>query len=67
MGIVPSCSSVTTIVWSHYLDFNEIPGEKAIWGLHKNPAYRFEQIQREASSKKEAVTAIYLLSDKYLK
>ena len=48
MGILPSCSCVSTTVWLHHLDFSKIPGEKARWELHKDPICCFEQILEAA-------------------
>ena len=49
MGIIPSCSHVSTIVWLYHIDSNETPAEKAEWELHKNAEYCFEQIPKAAS------------------
>ena len=38
MGIFPSCKRVSTTVWLHYFDFNEMLEEKARWELHKSAA-----------------------------
>ena len=38
----------------HHMDFNEAPGEKAWWELHKDAACRFEHIP-EAAPYKAAV------------
>ena len=42
-------------VWLHHLDFNEIPGEKARWEVHKNAACSFEQILEVAPYRTAAV------------
>ena len=39
----------------HYLDFNEMPGEKAKWELHKDAAFCFDQILEAALDKAPAV------------
>ena len=44
MKILHSCSHISTIVWLHRLSFDEMPGEKARWKLHKDTACCFEQI-----------------------
>ena len=31
MGFLPTSRHVSTIVWFHHLDFNEVPAEKAKW------------------------------------
>ena len=49
MGIIPSNSHDSTIVWVHYLNFNEMPGEKAWWELIKDAACCVEQQILEAS------------------
>ena len=41
MGILPTCSRVSTTVWLHHLKLN---GEKVCWELHKNAECCFEQI-----------------------
>ena len=41
MGILPRCSHVSTTVWLHHLDFNEMIGEKVRWKLYKDVAYIF--------------------------
>ena len=42
MEILPSSSHVSTTVWLHYLDYNEMLG-KAKWELHNDVAYCFKQ------------------------
>ena len=54
MGILPGCSCVSTIVWLHHLDFNEIPEEKARWERNKYTVCCFEQILEAAPHKKAA-------------
>ena len=49
MGIIQSCSHVSTTLWLHHLHANEIPAEKARWELHKNVAYCFVLILETAS------------------
>ena len=39
-----SCSHVSTIVWLHHLDLNEMPEEKTRWESHKDTVYHFEQV-----------------------
>ena len=60
MGIFPSCSCVSTIVYLHHLDSNE----KARWELHKNAVYYFEQILEAAPNKTAALRplASYLIN-----
>ena len=55
MGIIPSCSHVSTAVWLHQLDFNEALREKGRWELHKNIACCLEQILEAAPHKIAAV------------
>ena len=44
MGILPSCRHVSTTVWLHHLDFNEMFGDKkARWEVHKGAECCFEQ------------------------
>ena len=38
MRILQSCSHISTAVWLHHWDFNEMLGEKAIWELYKDAA-----------------------------
>ena len=42
--ILPNCSRVSTILWLHHLDFNEVIGEKARWEPHKDAEGCFQQI-----------------------
>ena len=51
---------VSTTVWLHYLDSNEMLGEKARWELHKNDVYHLEQSWKQ-NLKKTAVTS-YLIN-----
>ena len=44
MGILPSCSYVSTTLWLHHLDSNETIGENARWELHEDAVYSFKQI-----------------------
>ena len=44
MGILLSCSHVSTTVWLHHLDSNKMPEVKACWELHKTVVCCFEQI-----------------------
>ena len=44
MGTLPSCSCVSTIVWQHHLNFNEVTVEKAKWKQHKDAMWCFEEI-----------------------
>ena len=46
MGILRSCSLVSTVVWLHH--FNKTPREKARWELHKDAACCFEQLLEAA-------------------
>ena len=55
--------AVSTIVWLHHLDFNEILGEKARWDLCKDVVCCFEQIL-EAAPQQNSCTATYFLSQK---
>ena len=55
IGIFPSCSCDSTIVWLDHLDFNEIFGEKARWELHKDAVCCFEQILEAALQKTAAI------------
>ena len=45
------CSHVSTIVWLHNLEFNEMSGEKATWKLYIDTACYLEQIQQAAPDK----------------
>ena len=49
MGFLPSCGYVSTSIWMHHLDTNEIH-EKARWELHKNATCCFEQILEAAQT-----------------
>ena len=44
MCIQPSNSPVTTIVWLHFMDFNEAPKNKLNGKLYNNAECCFEQI-----------------------
>ena len=51
-----SHSHVSTTVWLHYLDFNEIPWEEARLELCEDAAFCFEQILKAASHKTVATS-----------
>ena len=55
IGILLSYNCVSTIVWLHHLDSNEIHGEKTNSKLHKDTSCCFEQILEAASYKTAAV------------
>ena len=42
-GILPICNRISTTVWSHHLNFNEV-----WWELHKDAAYCFQKILETA-------------------
>ena len=44
LRILPSCNSISTMVWQHDLNFNKMPGEKARWGLQEDVLCCSEQI-----------------------
>ena len=44
MGILLSCSYVSTTVWLHHLDFKEMLRKKDRLELHKDAVCCFEQI-----------------------
>ena len=54
MGILPSCSHVSTTVWLHHSDLNEMLGDKARWELHNDSTFCFEQILEAAPYYREA-------------
>ena len=56
MGILPSCSRVSTSVCLHHLDFDQTLEEIASWELLKGAESYFEQIQEAASYKTAALT-----------
>ena len=43
MQIFLICSTVCTLIWLHYLDFNKMLEENATLELHKNAACYFEK------------------------
>ena len=51
MGILPSCSCVSTTEWLHHWDLNKMSKEKARWKQHENVVCCFEQIMRIAAYK----------------
>ena len=51
MGILLSCSYVSTTVWMHHMDFDETLGEKVRWKLHKDAICYFKQILEAAPDK----------------
>ena len=55
MGFLPSCSSVSTTVWLHYLDFNKMFGEKARCELQKDAVGCYQQILKAAPYKTAVV------------
>ena len=55
MGVLPSYSHVSTTVWMHYLNFNEMPGEKDRRKLHKNAVGSLEQILKAVTHKTAVV------------
>ena len=59
VGILPSCSWVSTIVWLHHWSSNETLGVKASWELHKDATYCFKQILK-AAPHKSATVPLYL-------
>ena len=42
---------INSTVWLHYLNFNEILGEKARWKIHKDVTWCFDQTQAAAPYK----------------
>ena len=57
MGILPSGSCVSIIVWLHHVNFNKALKEKDRWELHKDVQCCFEQIL-EAAPHKAAATCL---------
>ena len=55
MGILPSFSYVSTIVWLHHLNITEVLGEKSRWNLHKNAACCFEHFLKATPRKTPSV------------
>ena len=43
MGFFQLCGCVSTTIWMHHMDANEMHGEKARWRLHKNAMWCFEK------------------------
>ena len=58
MGILPSCSYVSTTVWVHYMDTNKMHGKKARQEPHKNAMCYFEQILEATPHKTAAVWSL---------
>ena len=63
MRFLPSCGNVSTIVWMHHLNANEIHEEKARRKLYKNAIWCFET----APSRNGSCKATYLSSHKLSK
>ena len=53
MGLLPSSNRISTTVWLHHLDLNEMLGVKAKQELHKDAACYFEEILKEALYQKK--------------
>ena len=51
MGILPSCSHVSTTVWLHHMNSNKMFGGKDTWKLHKNAIRCSKQILEAALHK----------------
>ena len=51
MGVYPSSSHVSSNVWLHHLDFNDMLWEKSRLELHKNAACYFQQMLEAGPTK----------------
>ena len=60
MEILQAEALLIILVWLHYTNYNETPGEKARWKLHKNASGYFEGIQEADIRWNSGCTATYL-------
>ena len=63
LRFLPVCGCVSTTVWMHHLDANEMHGEKAGWELHKNATWFWTTLGSN-TAQSSSCAAIYLSSHK---